>query len=142
MAKPRIEISPEDIAQIEKMAGLGLTVEQMAALLEMSKATFDRRMEDTPGAIEALEKGRATASHKVMETAYRMATSGRTPAMTMFWLKCRERWREVSVHEHSGPGGRPIETRALNQLTDGEIDERLAALNARLLTSGADPGSE
>jgi hypothetical protein len=36
-----------------------------------------------------LTSGGLHAMAKVMQTAYEMATSGRHPAMTMFWEKCQ-----------------------------------------------------
>lgn len=128
MARKKLPLSPDEVKKIETMAGLGLTVAQMAALLNISKKTFERRMHDTEGANDALEKGRAAASLNVTQAAYKMAIGGKYPAMTMFWLKCRERWREVNVHEHSGPDGRPIETRNLAELPEDQIDERIAKL--------------
>lgn len=109
-----------------KMAGQGLNLNQMAALLEISDATLDRLIKRDPRVKDAIEKGRAEASEAITYTAFRMAASGRHPAMTMFWLKCRERWKETSVHELSGPDGKPIETKNLSDLPEDQLDERIA----------------
>jgi hypothetical protein len=42
------------------------------------------------------------ASGQVTNTLYRMATSGRHPAATFFWLKCQAGWREVVTIDHTG----------------------------------------
>ena len=76
------------------MAGVGLNLNQIAAIIGVSPATLDRRIKDTPAIAEAISKGRSDASEKVMNTAFQMATSGTNPAMTIFWLKVRERWKE------------------------------------------------
>lgn len=128
MAAHKKRLSESEIKQIETMAGLGLKIEQMAAVLGMSKATFDRRMNDTKGASESLEKGRSAAALNVTKTAYQLATGGKVPAMTMFWLKCRERWKETSVHEVSGVDGKPIETKDVTKLTNEELDAKLLEL--------------
>lgn len=128
MARKKLPLEEDKIKRIEVMAGLGLTVEQMAAILEMSKKTFERRMKDTEGAIDALEKGRALASLNVTQAAYKMATSGKQPAMTMFWLKCRERWREVNVHELTGAEGKAIEVKDVSQLSDDQLNLKIQAL--------------
>jgi len=126
------------MAQIEAMAGVGLKVEQMAAILGMSKATFDRRMRDTPGASEALEKGRARASFTISKTAFEMAKGGHHVAMTIFWLKCREGWRETpQAIEHSGPDGAPIPIEAKREdlrklIADPEALSALETLAERL----------
>lgn len=137
----KITLSQEEIERIELMAGLGLTVAQMAAILGMSKKTFERRMNDTEAAADALEKGRATAAEKVTSVAYRMAASGKSPTMTIFWLKCRERWREVNVHEVSGPDGKPIETKNQTDLTDEQIQARIDALIGKNKEEGNGPGN-
>lgn len=84
----------KEIAQIETMSGLGMPVPQIAAVLGSSKASFERRQGDQPEINEALLKGRARASAQVRKTAFAMATSGKHPALTIFWLKCREGWKE------------------------------------------------
>jgi hypothetical protein len=47
----------------------------------------------------AIQKGRANACGQVAKTAYNMAVSGKHPNMTIFWLKCRMNWSEVSPVE-------------------------------------------
>lgn len=99
----KIVLTPQQIQNIETMAGYGLTVEKIATLLGISKRTFERRMKDTPGAADALSKGRAKASLDVIQTAYEMATSGKSAAMTIFWLKVREGWKEHQIIETVTP---------------------------------------
>lgn len=108
MARPRLELTQEQLEKIETMAGLGLTNQQMASLLDMSKKTFERRMQDTVGGSDALLKGRAKASSQVLKSAFQQATSGKNPTMTIFWLKCREGWKDTSVVEHTGKDGAPL----------------------------------
>ena len=89
-------ITPHEIEQCERMAGLGMTLKQMGHIIGVSKPTLDRRMLDQPELVEALERGRAKASASVRGTAFKMATSGKHAVMTIFWLKCRDQWREAS----------------------------------------------
>ncbi len=97
------EFTDKEIKQIESMAGLGMNVEQMAHVVGVSKATFDRRQGDQPAVHEAISKGRALASMGVRKTAYQMATSGKCPAMTIFWLKTREGWKEPREGDDQAP---------------------------------------
>ena len=92
-----------EINQIESMAGLGMNVEQMAHVIGVSKATFDRRQAAQPAVHDAISKGRALASMCVRKTAYQMATSGKCPAMTIFWLKTREGWKEPRDEDDHAP---------------------------------------
>lgn len=101
--------------KIEKMASVGLAVDQIAALLNVSKRTFERRMKEEPAILDALEKGRARATFKVANRAYKMAESGHCPAMTMFWLKCRAGWKETRGVEHSGSLGGVLQLSTLSE---------------------------
>ena len=58
-----------------------------------------------------LDFGHTKANAKVAENLYRKATGEGREAVTaaIFWLKARARWKEVSVNEHSGIDGKPIE---------------------------------
>jgi hypothetical protein len=90
--------------------------------------------------------GATKANSKVAETAYQMAISGKCPTMTIFWLKCRARWRET---EHAG-----LKLVALNQkpaegshadldkaITD-ELARVAAASNLAEFPGKPEPGTE
>lgn len=138
MARKKIPLTKRQIKLLEQLAGQGLNIPQMAAILGLSQRTLERRLKDTPDAIGGLEKGRAAAARKVTETAYKLAVSGKAPAMTMFWLKCRERWTERHVLEHVGKDGGPIETRDVTTLPDEQLEARIEALLAKV-PGGAKP---
>lgn len=84
----------EQLDLIERAAGMGCTIDQIAYLLNIHPRTFDKYLHHNEQIKERVERGRAKAAFKVMGTAYTMAVSGHEPAMTMFWLKTRCRWRE------------------------------------------------
>lgn len=97
MAAPKWKpdpLTPKEIASIKTMAGYGLTVEKIAACLDMSKKTLERRMQKQPEARDAISKGRAMAETNVTQALYEMAISKKCPAATIFWIKCRARWSE------------------------------------------------
>lgn len=83
-----------DLEQIEKFAGAGLTIHQIASILRVPKRTFERWQSESEAIKEAIERGRSVAVHNVAATAYTLAVSGECPAMTMFYLKTRAGWRE------------------------------------------------
>ena len=95
----RVEFTERDVEQIYRMAKLGMPMKHIANVLGICKATLERRFADTPAITEALEKGRSEAAGAVYETAYNMATSGKVPAMTIFWLKAQEGWRDNGAIE-------------------------------------------
>lgn len=100
--KSNHEPSGETRKQVETLAGYGLTVEQIGHVLGCSHDTVKRHY-----ALE-LERGHALATAKVAQTAFQMATSGKEPAMTCFWLKTRAKWREVQSVEVTGKDSEPI----------------------------------
>jgi hypothetical protein len=82
------------------LTGLGLNTQQVADALGISKDTLERRVKEDENLRTALVQGRAKAATAVAETAFKLATSGDHPAMTMFWLKTRLGWREKDpAHE-------------------------------------------
>lgn len=93
--KPRWRPSDEEMILIEKLSGFGMTESQLANLLGVSISTFQLAEKAKDGLLrQCLLRGRDKAKAKVGETAYRMATSGKCPAMTIFWLKTQCRWKE------------------------------------------------
>ena len=97
--RPRIELTIEHRKQIETMSGLGMNLRQIAAVLGVTEITLKRRLAEDPDLFDTVEKGRAMAISQVAKTAYQMATSGKVPAMTMFYLKCRAGWSEKPIEE-------------------------------------------
>jgi hypothetical protein len=91
----------EERQKVKSMAGFGLKHEQIAILIGLGSAATLRkhfRKELTLGPIEA----QAT----VRKTLFKLATSGRNPGATMYWLKTRARWSE------KGKTPEPVEVRA------------------------------
>lgn len=101
MAKP-IKVTETLQVQVEKLAGYGMTDEDISKVVSMSEATLKRKFRDE------LDIGRALAKSKVQQTAFKMAISGKQPAMTMFWLKTQCHWKETTVNEHTGKDGKDL----------------------------------
>jgi hypothetical protein len=96
----KLSFTKEDLDEIEHMAGIGLNLEQIAAIYGRSHRTFQKYFKEMPELHAAIERGRANTNKKVTNVAYQMAISGQHPSMTMFWLKCRARWKETVTTEH------------------------------------------
>jgi IS30 family transposase len=90
-------LDARELEQVEKLSGLGMSVRQIGYVIGVSKSTMERRIKDQPELAEALEKGRAMAIANVSKTAYQLATSGKHPVMTIFFLKCRAGWSETDA---------------------------------------------
>ena len=126
MARPRFDPTPEQKKNVEAMSAYGIDEEKIAR-------TIGERGID-PKTLRKyfryqLDVGATKANSAVAQTAYQMATSGKCPAATMFWLKCRAGWKETNVLQHSGPNGGPI------QISNDELDKRITDELARVAAS-------
>ena len=88
------KITEKQLEEIRKLAGYGLTYQQIRNFFGWSRVYWDSRKEDQPEFYEALRQGEAAAISRVSQTAYEQAVSGKNPTMTIFWLKSRAGWRE------------------------------------------------
>ena len=105
MARPRHQ--PDDFhrRQVEALAGYGVPETDIAGMIGIDPKTLRKHYR------HELDHGHTKANAKVAENLYRKATGESREAVTaaIFWLKARARWKEVSVNEHSGIDGAPIE---------------------------------
>jgi DNA-binding CsgD family transcriptional regulator len=99
----KITLTKEQIDTAAKLAGIGCTLEQIAYIIGVSPATLDRLKKRDEALADALDKGRSLASSEVLKTAFKMATSGKHPWMTGFWLKCKLGWKEPKHEEMQAP---------------------------------------
>jgi hypothetical protein len=88
-------------------------VPKIAAALRISKVTLERMSKRNAAVRDALERGRAQAESMVAQSAYEMATSGRHPIMTRFWLQARAQWRTTTRVELVGADGGPLNVAAM-----------------------------
>lgn len=109
------------------MAGLGMKIDDIARL----KGMCDDTLRKYAGA--QLGRGKAKAKATVMQTAYKMATSGKYAAMTIFWLKTQAAWRENMPEENPSQdelvGG--LDTflqKTLEQVKNGQLDPKVASV--------------
>lgn len=101
----------QQIVDAGKLYGLGLQFPRIAAYFGVSEQTFRHAMKKSAALRSSLEKGEADAVAAVSKSAYEMATSKKHPAMTIFYLKVRGRWREP-------PKQIEVETQAKGLLDD------------------------
>lgn len=92
--EPLIE---SEYALCEKLAGQGCDVAQLAGYFGFSKPTFELMLKNDQRLRDAVERGREYGNAAIVGKAFEMAISGKHPAMTIFWLKCRMRWRDIEA---------------------------------------------
>jgi hypothetical protein len=85
----KFEATEEQRKMVRVLAGYGLKQEQIAVLVGIkSTATLRKHFADE------LVRGPIEAQHNVRRTLYKLATSGRNPGVTMYWLKRWAGWSE------------------------------------------------
>jgi transcriptional regulator with XRE-family HTH domain len=82
-----------DLKSVEELASLGLTDQQIADSLGISRSTLSRRKTDDDTFDTALRKGKAQAIVKVSNALMAEVEKGSLRAI-IFYLKCRAGWRE------------------------------------------------
>jgi hypothetical protein len=126
MARPRFNPTAEQKKTVEAMSAYGISEDEVARAMGdhgIDPKTLRKHFR------HELDIGATKANSAVAQTAYQMATSGKCPAATMFWLKCRAGWKETNVLQHSGPNGGPI------QISNDELEKRITDELARIAAS-------
>jgi hypothetical protein len=128
--RPKRQFTEREIEQLETMAALGLPRDKMAAILSISKSYMRELIKKDSAAQKAIEKGEAIASYNLLKTGYDMATSGKCPTMTIFFLKCKENFREAYRLDLSAINGG--EEPEIIDVTPSERKERIKMLQKHL----------
>lgn len=82
-----------DLDKVEELASLGLSEQQIADSLGISRSTLSRRKNDNETFDTALRKGKAKAVVKASSALMTQIEKGSLRAI-IFYLKCRGGWRE------------------------------------------------
>lgn len=97
MARPTIEITDDQLRQIEVLAGYGLTQKAIARVLGLSERSWRNKKQEERVAA-ALEKGLAVAESVIGQALYIKAKSGDLGAI-VWWEKTRAGRTEKIVNE-------------------------------------------
>lgn len=105
MARPKFEPTAENKRTVEILAACG-TLEDKIALVIGPKGIDAKTLRKHFR--HELDTAAIKANAKVAQTLYQMATSGKCPAATFFWLKTRAGWKENGNVAQPVPGGGPV----------------------------------
>src|SRR4051812_45265120 len=133
MARPEAKI---DLAELEKLAGMQCTNEEIAAFFGVSTRTIERRCRGETFR-DAIEQGRAKGRVSVRRSLFKLANAGNVAA-AIFLSKNLLGYRDVVNTEHTGLAGGPIQIAAkpdLSGLTDEEL-KQLRAITGKTLPPG------
>jgi hypothetical protein len=99
MARPKKDLDPR---LVKRLIGAGLSVEEVAAVLECSKRTLETRF------CAALKEGRTRRNARLRFRQFQAAMAGNT-AMLIWLGKQYLGQRDRVADEHSGTDGKPFE---------------------------------
>lgn len=103
--RPRIKI---DYKQVEQLAAIQCTDEEIAAVLGVERSTIKRRKKDDDEFCTAYKKGQQRGKASLRRMQFKAAEGGN--ATMLIWLgKQYLGQSDKTQHELSGPGGGPIE---------------------------------
>lgn len=126
--RPRIDLKPEELKYIAAAVGKGFTMEEVADLLGMSRATLYRRIGEDSEVLRQFQASKTVYKEKVVNAAWKKIEEG-DAGMIKFILATKYGYVKAQEVQHTGKGGERIMT-PLKGLSDGElIDEALTGGN-------------
>ena len=91
VGRPKFEITPEVLEEVEEMAGRGLTVNQIAICLGVSPATIYNKQAQYLEFLETIKKGKAIGLSKVTNALFENATVERDNVAIIYYLNNRDK---------------------------------------------------
>ena len=110
ITKPKIHI---DLKQVESLAANGLTDEQIASALGISRTTLANRKRENEQFVQAIKRGKAKGIALVTNKLMESIKGGNMTAM-IFFLKTQAGWKETNVQEHTGANGTALQPPVFN----------------------------
>ena len=92
----------EQRKQVETLSGLGLPVEQIAALVGVTQDCLYTHFR------QHMIEGKAKANIDISRNLFLAAKNG-CATRQIFWAKTQMRWRDQTRVEHTGPDGGPMQ---------------------------------
>ena len=99
VGRPRFEVTPEVLKEVEEMAGRGLTISQIASCLGISPSTFYLRQAEFSEFSETIKKGQAIGLQKVTNALFENATVERDNVAIIYYLNNRDKENWSNKHE-------------------------------------------
>jgi len=99
MGRPRFEVTPEVLQEVEEMAGRGLTVNQIATCLGISPATIYNRQAENLEFLETIKKGKAVGLSKVTNKLFENAAVKGDNVAIIYYLNNRDKDNWSNKHE-------------------------------------------
>ena len=94
----KLQVDEKMIGQVEAMAGLGLTMENISLILGVGQRTLCRYKKDYPALQAAYQRGRSQGAMTVVASLRKLIEEGNVSA-TIFYLKTQCRWSEKARYD-------------------------------------------
>jgi predicted transcriptional regulator len=125
MGRPKFEVTPEVLQEVEEMAGRGLTVNQIASCLGISPSTFYLRQAEFSEFSETIKKGQAIGLSKVTNKLFENAAVKGDNVAIIYYLNNRDKENWSNKNEFSAT----VEHKNIIDLTRVS-DDQLSAITA------------
>ena len=102
VGRPKFEVTEEVLQRTERAMAQGLTKEQCAAALGISRSKFFEIQEQNVDFLDAIKRGEAMGIEEVTNALFENATLERDNTAIIFYLKNRAGWvdkTETKIHE-------------------------------------------
>lgn len=98
VTKPPHKPDSRDLKRVRTMVSMGMTQEEICAVIGVSKPTLHKYYR------AELDAGAAEANAAVAQSLFKQATNPDKPNVVaaIFWLKARAGWRDADPREDSG----------------------------------------
>mgnify|MGYP003650024379 CR=1 FL=1 len=136
VGRPRFEITPEILQEVEEMAGRGLTVSQIAICLGVSPATIYNKQAQYLEFLETIKKGKAVGLSKVTNALFENATVEKDNVAIIYYLNNRDKENWSNKNEFAAT----VEHKNVIDLTRVSNDQ-LSAIAAAFVQSNTGEGS-
>ena len=136
MGRPRFEVTPEILHEVEEMAGRGLTVNQIATCLGISPATIYNRQAENLEFLETIKKGKAVGLSKVTNALFENATVEKDNVAIIYYLNNRDKENWSNKNEFAAT----VEHKNVIDLTRVSNDQ-LSAIAAAFVQSNTGESS-
>jgi hypothetical protein len=118
-----------DLGELEKLAKLQCTDQEIAAFFGVSTRTIENRRKEDEVFRDTIDRGRQTGLISLRRAQFGAALKG-NPTMLVWMGKQLLNQKDKIANEMSGPEGKPITFTSVKELTDEQLGTMLAQLEA------------
>ena len=139
VGRPKFEVTPEVLENTKRFMAQGLTKEQCAASLGISRSKFFEIQEQNVDFLDAIKSGEAEGIQQVTNALYEKATVDRDNTAMIFFLKNRAGWVDKKEVATTVEQKHVIDITRISDEQPNALATIFEQSNARASASGALP---